>query len=509
MVSRSLFRSVARDRLALVLILAIVAGSAWFFLRDSSSRPAHIRFSAGRPQGPRHVMAETLAAESRARGLTLTLVPTAGSEDALDRLNQGQIDVAMVQGGLSIANLSHVRQVASLHIEPLHLLVKKERLDEVVKNLDALRGKTVNLGEVGSGTRVLATAVMRFARMEPGTDYQVTAMSYDQLESAPAGGRDQLPDAIFMVSLLPSRVAKRLVARHDYRLVPLPFSEAFTLDGLATEAAAENPPGEGLRREEVIEAAIPHYTYGIRPAVPPETIATLGTRMLMVARDDVDPEVIARLLDATFTTGFAHLAHPALTTKLMDLPPVYPPHPGMALFQERSKPLITGDLIDALEKELSIAGALIGGSFFLWQWLKSRYRRRRESGFEDYILRVADVERRSLALELEEVLDLAGLLALQDELGRIRGEAITKFAQGELEGEDLMSGFLTQASDARDHLTRLILHRRETLDRQARKQKREAAAVWREALGDPSGPEDRIEADDSTLAGSGQNPSPA
>ena len=144
-------------------------------------------------------------------------------------------------------------------------------------------------------------------------------------------------------------------------------------------------------------------------------------------------------------------------------------------------------MIDAVEKELSIAGALLGGSFFLWQWLKRRFRRAREVGFEHYILRVAEVERRALSLELAPELDLPGLLKLQDELGGLKSEAIAKFAAGELSGEDLMSGFLVHASDARDHLTRLILHRRDDLERLARKQKRDASALWKEAIGQPPG----------------------
>ncbi len=507
MASRSLFRSVARDRAVLLLILGLIAVSAWYLLRSRTPRHVHLRLSAGRPQGPRYAMAQTLAVEAKARGIAITLVSTAGSEDALDRLNAGQIDVAMIQGGLAIGTRTKVRLVSPLHVEALHLLVKKELRDEAAKSLDALRGKTVNLGELGSGTRVLATAVMRFAHLEPGTDFQDKALSYDAVESAVVAGHP-LPDAIFMVSLLPSGVAETLVAKRGYRLVALPFSEAFTLGGLARNTVAETSVREGLRREEVVETVIPPFTYGygVRPGVPSEATVTLGTRMLLVARKDVDPEAVSKLLEATFTTAFAHLAHPPLTLKLMDLPPPVTPHTGMALFQERSKPLITSDLIDAFEKETSIAGALIGGSFFLWQWLKRRYRRQRESGFEDYILRVADVERRSLALELAEALDLAGLLSLQNELGRIKGEAITKFAQGELEGEDLMSGFLAQASDARDHLTRLILHRRDDLERQAREQKREAVALWREALNNPR---PSVRSKEITLEVDGSSPEPS
>ena len=50
---------------------------------------------------------------------------------------------------------------------------------------------------------------------------------------------------------------------------------------------------------------------------------------------------------------------------------------------------------------------------------------------------------------------------------RIKGEALEKFAEGKLEGEELMSGFLAHASDARDFLLRLILHQRDNLEEHA------------------------------------------
>jgi hypothetical protein len=145
--------------------------------------------------------------------------------------------------------------------------------------------------------------------------------------------------------------------------------------------------------------------------------------------------------------------------------------------------VIAGDVVDLVEKELSILGALLGALFFLGQWLRRRYRRQRDQGFQAYILRVTDIERRGMTLERAATLDLAELLGLQKELSVLKGEALDKFAEGILEGEELMSGFLSHVSDTRDYLTRLILHERELLEKQARHQGRESQILWHEALG--------------------------
>ena len=51
---------------------------------------------------------------------------TAGSQEALRALESGQVDAAMLQGGLEVGDSTILRQVAALHVEPLHLLVKEE-----------------------------------------------------------------------------------------------------------------------------------------------------------------------------------------------------------------------------------------------------------------------------------------------------------------------------------------------------------------------------------------------
>ena len=133
---------------------------------------------------------------------------------------------------------------------------------------------------------------------------------------------------------------------------------------------------------------------------------------------------------------------------------------------------------------MSILGVVAGGLFCLIQWLRRRFRRRRERSFEAYILQVARVERRALALSRAPTLDLAALLQLQEDLTQIKGEALERFADGELDGEELMSGFLVHASDTRDFLIRLILHERDNLEDHARAQRRPAEVLWNEAVGE-------------------------
>jgi hypothetical protein len=394
--------------------------------------------------------------------------------------------------GIDMGDSPVLRQVATLHVEPLHLLVKAELHPDVARNLSALRGKVVNLGEPGSGSRLLSAEVLEFSRLRAGADFVASDLGYAELEHE--GDRARLPDAVFTVSTLPSPVARRLVNRHGYRLVPLRFLEAFALGALDRDESSHAPLSQdGLRidRRHVYDATIPPFMYEIEPGVPPEPIHTLGTRLLLVARRDVSAGAIRRVLDVVFNSPFAQVIQPPLDAKLLELQPELPWHDGTTDFIRRSSPLIAGDVIDLLEKEVSIIGVLAGGILCLVQWLRRRSRWRRERGFEAYILKVAAIEQRALELSRAPALDLPALLQLQDDLTRIKGEALQRFADGELDGEALMSGFLVHISDVRDFLVRLILHQRDNLEDQARAVHRRPETLWVEALAETDRPATR------------------
>ena len=157
---------------------------------------------------------------------------------------------------------------------------------------------------------------------------------------------------------------------------------------------------------------MPAFTYGVEPGVPPESLHTLGTRLLLVAKDKVPAEAVGRLLDVIFASRFSQLVYPPLLPELLTLPPELEPHAGTTAYLRRNQPLIAGDFVDMAEKWFSIGGVTAGGAVCLWQWLRRRARSRQNRGFEAYIIKVADIERRGADQELSAELDLSALLNL-------------------------------------------------------------------------------------------------
>jgi TRAP-type uncharacterized transport system substrate-binding protein len=276
--------------------LAALGFATFLYFYTPRERSYQLKMTAGNTLGTRHELAEILRAEVASQGLLLDIRGSVGSEQALDRVNDRTLDLALVQGGLRVSDRPNVRQIATLHVEPLHLLVKKDLWKPVSAHLTALEGKTVNAGEVGSGTHTLAVSVLAFAGLRPRTSeadrgYVPMPMSGRDMLDAPDAGR--LPDAVFVVSSLPSDTVKELVARYGYRLVPLPFGEAFALLALDKEEHCQLGRDEPhLDKARTYAATIPAFTYGVEPPVPESALPTLGNRLLLVGHKDVDRQAV-------------------------------------------------------------------------------------------------------------------------------------------------------------------------------------------------------------------------
>jgi TRAP-type uncharacterized transport system substrate-binding protein len=465
MSARTSLRRVIWRWLAPVVGIAALALAAYLFLHGTRQQKYRLTITAGNRLGTREELADILRQAVAPEGLTLELRESVGSEEALDWVEAGKVDLALVQGGLSRDGRPNVREAAALQVEPLHLLVKPELFPAVSKHLSALEGKTVNTGEVGSGTHTLSVKVLEFAGLQPrGQDstrgYIPMPLSRQQMLAEETASR--LPDAIFVLSSLPSRAVMDLVHRHGYRLVPLPFGEAFALGALTDEDRhSRGEEDHGIDRARTFAAMIPPFAYGVEPPVPLEPLPSLGNRLLLVAHKDVPAQAINQLIEAVYTSEFAKTIRPPLDSRQMDLPPEFPWHAGAVLYQKRNKPLVSGEVMDSTHKALAAGAAALSGLFVVWQWLKLRAASGRDKAFKRYIHAVTRIEEQAARVERAHPGDRGALSALQVELSRLKMEALDRFTEGQLEGRELMAAFLAHVADTREYLTRLLSVERE------------------------------------------------
>jgi hypothetical protein len=416
----------------------------------------------------RQVLARRIAAEARRHGLVIELSSRAyPALEALRLVNEpNTIDMALLPEGVGRPDqFPNARQVATLGIITLHVMVRAELYESAAGSLAVLRGKRINCGAESSVMRVVAHDVLRFAGLRPPTaadagDYRDEAVatqdllaSLDKIAALPPAERGPalaaLPDAALFLSSLPSLLARRLVAVAGYRLISLPFTEAYTLDRLNLHDPQAAGDGEAVDRSWVVATTVPPQLYGSDPPVPSQPCRTLGTWLVVVAFAESDPNAVARLLAVIYESPLTGLIQPP---PLRDQVPQFELHRGTALYLRRHQPLLTPELMSQLGRLLGGLGAFLSGLLGLYGFLRLLQLRRFESYYQE-VRRIVQVAR-GLEEDLAAPPDPNARRAyLLDRLDDLKSEAVRDFADGGLRGEGLLAGVVALVNDTRSSLS--------------------------------------------------------
>jgi hypothetical protein len=419
------------------------------------------------PVPNRQILARRIAAEGRKRRLRVELSGQSyPSLEGLKRVNdQASVNLALVPGGVGgPSQFPDVRQLAVIGTDPLHVMVRAELYGEASRSLAALRGRRINCGPANSVLRILVHDVLRFAGLRPPAagdagDFRDAAISSQDLlarlerlsaldPAARAGALADLPDAVVFLSPLPSLLARRLAGTAGYRLVPLPFTEAYAVDRLNLQGTPGAPDAAAVDRASIVAATIPPSLYGTDPPVPPEPCRTLGTHLLLVAHAPTDPEAVVRLLEVVYESPLAGLLRPQ---PLREQVPQFELHPGVELFLRRRQPLLTPELMSQAGKLMGGLGAFASGVVGLYGFLRILQLRRFESYYQE-VRRIVQVARGlddDAGAPADPQARRAYLIDLLDDL---KSEAIRDFAEGGLRGEGLLAGVVALINDTRSGL---------------------------------------------------------
>ncbi len=430
------------------ILLIMIGLLTWF--GSSIPREYTLTIAAGERAKTRYQLARYLVRKGRHFGLKLETVDTVGSLEVLKEVQHGKVDVALVQGGIRMRSHANIRQVACLNVEPLQLLVRRELADACRRDLGALAGKSVNLSTPESGTFLLATAVLRFAelvpRKRPGEGGYVPLTQsvraiqtrIDAIRAAEPGDRQslvsQLPDAVFLVSTLPSVVVRNLVEVANYRLVPLPYSKAFSVVSLNEEVSGRNR----IEHMMVLKTEIPAFTYGVSPAVPAKPCETIGAHQVIVANKNVSPYAIERLLEVIYGGTLNHLYKPPPLERVV---PQFDWHAGAVAFRDRNHPLVRVELIETLRRVTTILASILTGLFALYGF----YRWRQVLRFKAYFAEVAEIEaaaRHALHGQSDGASTVDQLRQLTVRIDSTRNRAVEDFADGYFRGESVVVALL-------------------------------------------------------------------
>ncbi len=305
-------RTFAAGRPAAVL-LVLLAG-VWAGCGEAGDR-AFLSIGTGGTGGIYYplggALASLLSVSDPARQYTAEV--TGGSVENLNRLREGQIDLGFSLGvsiheaytGGEGEPFRTLRIAAPLYPNLLHILVPRGSKLTSVRDL---AGKRVSVGSAGSGTEQVSRQLLAAY----GLDYDDVQVRYLSFSESSAAIRDGAVDAAILSVGYPAAAVLEATATGGARLLPL--------DEEAVRRLVEAHP-------YYAPASIPAGTYpGVEEAVP-----TVSMMNWIVAREDLDGEVVRSLLnilrDERVSLERVHEMVKRIDLSALDSPPV-PLHPA-------------------------------------------------------------------------------------------------------------------------------------------------------------------------------------
>jgi TRAP transporter TAXI family solute receptor len=268
-------------------IVLVLAACVVAYIVVDPAPPRRVVLATGQENSAYEEFGRKYATLLKRDDIQVTLQRSLGSEQNLQRLIDGQADVAFVQSGSTSEDEAERRglvSLGSLFTEPVWLFLR-ERAGKGAKgemtNLTELKGLRINLGPEGTGVPKLFRQVLAVNGLEPA-DLQVST-----LENTPA-----------TVELLAGRI-----------------------DGLVFSSAPEAPliqmllqtPGIRLfdfRQAEAYTRRLPFLTHVVLPRgivdlgrdIPAQDFHLIAPTATLVAREDLHPALVDLFVKAAVDT---------------------------------------------------------------------------------------------------------------------------------------------------------------------------------------------------------------
>jgi TRAP-type uncharacterized transport system substrate-binding protein len=440
-----------------VVVVIWLASSLWIKPTNSV-----IRMSAGPDQTRRHAVATYFCEQAAQYKLNIHLESTKGSEDCLKRIKGGELDAAIVSNGVILPDDDEIRVLAAVQLEAVHLLVRNG-IEDGESLVETIRGKRVNLDERGSTDWLLAREFLDFAQLKLPTDSQSgdfvpTEYSKEQLFTMAMAILDSsdkerdrlisdLPDCLIVVGSMPSALVQQLVEAAEYRIMPLPGTQAFLMDNLQSS----NSRTTVIAREFLEQTTIPRNSYFGRKGVPETNCDTVGVRLLVVASKNLHAAAVQSLMKAIFEGEFSRRIKPKTPHELAT---PFLIHPNAEAYLNRDKPLAFREVLDWFTEGFSLFGAFSAGALSLYGLLRSK-RARKPS---DYYSQIRKVNQEAVnadfgSTKISESTELAK--HLDNRLQTMRQQLIDDICDGRIKGDQVVANILLLLKDSQQNIPRM------------------------------------------------------
>ncbi|HZX29089.1 MAG TPA: TAXI family TRAP transporter solute-binding subunit [Telluria sp.] len=259
---------------ALALIAALCALA---YLLVDPAPPKRVSLATGQFNSAYEEFGKKYAAMLARDGIRVTLQPSLGSAENLQRLNAGKADIAFVQSGSTEEAEAQRRglvSLGSLFTEPVWLFMRDATK---VEQITQLRGLRINVGPAGTGVPQLFKQILAVNGVETGE------LTLGALENTPATVEllEGRIDGLVFSSAPESPLIQMLLQTPGIRLFDFTQAEAYT-----------------RRLPFLTHVVLPRGIVDLGRDLPAQDYQLIAPTATLVARQDLHPALVDRFVQA-------------------------------------------------------------------------------------------------------------------------------------------------------------------------------------------------------------------
>lgn len=266
-----------RDMLVAIgpTVLAVIAVAVLAYLWVDPAPPRKLTMATGQFNSAYQEFGRQYAAILARDEIALTLEPSLGSQDNLERLIAGKADVAFVQSGSTVdgqAEREGLISLGSLFTEPVWLFLRESAK---VNHLTGLKGKRINLGPEGTGVPRLFRQVLDANGIE-AKELQIGALENTPATMALLAGSI---DGLVFSSAPEAPLVQMLLQTPGIRLFNFTQADAYT-----------------RRLPFLTHVVLPRGIVDLGRDIPSQDYHLIAPTATLVARDDLHPALVGLLV---------------------------------------------------------------------------------------------------------------------------------------------------------------------------------------------------------------------
>jgi len=258
-----------------VFLIAAVCLVAYWLVDPAP--PHHVSLATGQENSAYEEFGKKYATLLAQHDIKVALKPSLGSQENLQRLNQGTVDIAFVQSGSTEQAEAERRgliSLGSLFTEPVWLFLRE---DKNITQLTQLKGKKINLGPPGTGVPRLFKQVLAVNNVEENE------LSIGALENTPATVAllDGSIDGLVFSSAPEAPLIQMLLQTPGIKLFDFAQAEAYT-----------------RRLPFLTHVTLPRGIVDLGRDLPAQDYQLIAPTATLVARADLHPALIDLFVQA-------------------------------------------------------------------------------------------------------------------------------------------------------------------------------------------------------------------